>query len=74
MRPSIGFAIALLLCALPFAAQEAPPPSAEQVLMEAAFNGDLEEVQRLVSAGAVVVDVGAPLSHAFIFGFVSEDN
>ena len=54
MRPFIGLAIALLFSALPLAAQEAPPPSAEQVLMEAAFNGDLEEVQRLVSAGAVV--------------------
>jgi len=40
---------------VPLAAQDSTPPaSAEQLLMESAYLGNLEEVKRLVSAGAVV--------------------
>ena len=51
----------LLACVLggPLTAQDASPTSAEQALIESAFNGKLEEVQRLVAAGAVV-DAGDP--------------
>lgn len=55
MRSLCAAAVLLGSLVLPLAAQDSPPSvSAEQALMEAAYRGQLEEVQRLVVAGATV--------------------
>ena len=53
--PLTNFATALLcLCSVLAAQTASPPTAAEQALWEAAYLGNLAEVQRLVTAGAAV--------------------
>jgi ankyrin repeat protein len=54
MRPLMMIALLLWSMANPVAAQTNPPASAEQMLMEAAYLGKLEDVKRLVLKGATV--------------------
>ena len=54
MRPLLMLPALLWSLADPLAAQTNPPASVEQLLMEAAYLGKLEEVKRLVSEGAIV--------------------
>lgn len=55
MMKSLVMAAVLIGCLIvPLAAQTNPPASAEQLLMEAAYLGKLEQVKRLVSEGAAV--------------------
>jgi ankyrin repeat protein len=59
MKKYSVLAILLMVFSLPLGAQALLPPGpAEQALMESAFNGDLEGVQRLLADGANVNATG----------------
>lgn len=72
MRTHAAIAVLLAVFASSLGAQQAPPTAAEQALLEAAFQGELDEVDRLVSAGvrvdAVDPDGRSPMMFAAFNG------